>query len=168
VDSRLDSKIGLPHYLPHRLFGTYQWVVVLPIKPGHGLQLGDPSLYRFFFCSQSTRLHKFIDIDASYMFLHKICGRGSVIRMSLYVDDTYLFLAPFKEVIENLTSILQGFGEVTGLCTNFQKSIIFPIRCGHINMMFLKGYHWACVLPVKVSWAPPFGLGFEMVRFFQH
>jgi hypothetical protein len=32
--------------------------------------------------------------------------------------------------------------------------------------MFLKGYQWVCVLPVKVSWAPPFGLGFETVRFF--
>jgi hypothetical protein len=126
VDSRVDFKIGLPHYLPHRLFGTYQRVVVLPIKPGHGLQLGDPCLYRFFFCSQSTRLHKFIGIDASYMFLHKICGRGSVLRMSLYVDDTHLFLAPFKEVIENLTSILQGFGEVTGPLHQLPKEHYFP------------------------------------------
>jgi hypothetical protein len=70
-------------------------------------------------------LRQILDIDASYMLLHKICGRGSVLRTSLYVDDTYQFVAPFKEVIENLTSILQGFGEVAGPSAPTSKRALF-------------------------------------------
>jgi hypothetical protein len=33
-----------------------------------------------------------------------------------------------------LVAILQSFGEVTGLCTNFQKSSVVPIRCGHFDL----------------------------------
>ena len=39
-----------------------------------------------------------------------------------------------KEDIQNLSSVLDGFGEVTDLCTNFQKSCVVPIRCEHVNL----------------------------------
>jgi ketosteroid isomerase-like protein len=38
-----------------------------------------------------------------------------VVRTSLYADDAAVFVAPIKEDIMNLASILQNFGEVTGL-----------------------------------------------------
>jgi hypothetical protein len=45
-----------------------------------------------------------------------------------------VFVAPFKEDIQNLANILNGFGDVTGLCTNFQKSSVVPIRCAHVDL----------------------------------
>jgi hypothetical protein len=33
-----------------------------------------------------------------------------------------------------LASILHYFGEVTGLCINFLKSSVAPIRCGNIDL----------------------------------
>jgi hypothetical protein len=54
--------------------------------------------------------------------------------MSLYADDAAVFVAPIQEDIKNLAAILASFGEVTGLCTNFQKSSMVPIRCGKINL----------------------------------
>jgi hypothetical protein len=33
-----------------------------------------------------------------------------------------------------LATILESFGMVTGLCTNFQKSSVVPIRCLNINL----------------------------------
>ena len=45
-------------------------------------------------------------------------------------------MAPIKRDVDNLAAILGRFGEVTGLCTNFLKSSVVPIRCNHINLEF--------------------------------
>jgi hypothetical protein len=50
------------------------------------------------------------------------------------VDAAAVFVAPIKEDIHNLASILRGFGEVTGLCTNFQKTSVVPIHCANIDL----------------------------------
>jgi hypothetical protein len=54
--------------------------------------------------------------------------------LSLYADDAAIFIAPSKHDVQNLTAILQGFGEVTGLCTNFHKSSVVPICCHNIDL----------------------------------
>jgi hypothetical protein len=66
--------------------------------------------------------------------LHKIRGRRPVMRTSLYADDAAIFLEPLKEDIHNLSSILDHFGEVSGLVTNFQKSMVIPIRCHKVDL----------------------------------
>jgi 23S rRNA maturation-related 3'-5' exoribonuclease YhaM len=38
--------------------------------------------------------------------------------------DIGLFVATFKQDIQNLAFILHGIGEVTDFCTNFQKSFV--------------------------------------------
>jgi hypothetical protein len=43
-------------------------------------------------------------------------------------------VAPIKDDIQNLAGILQSFGEVTGLCTNFSKSSVVPIRCDNVDL----------------------------------
>jgi hypothetical protein len=43
-------------------------------------------------------------------------------------------VVPIKDDVQNLASILQHFGEVTSLCTNFSKSSIVPIRWEHIDL----------------------------------
>jgi hypothetical protein len=39
-----------------------------------------------------------------------------------------------KTDVQNLAAILKAFGDVIGLCTNFQKSSVVPIRCGQVDM----------------------------------
>ena len=65
---------------------------------------------------------------------HKIRGRGTIIRTSLYADDAAVFVAPIREDIRNLADILEGFGEVTGMHTNFHKSSVVPIRCRYLDL----------------------------------
>jgi hypothetical protein len=43
-------------------------------------------------------------------------------------------VAPIKDDIQNLGKILESFGDVTGLRTNFNKSTVVPIRCGGTNL----------------------------------
>ena len=57
-----------------------------------------------------------------------------MMRTSLYADDAAVFLAPIKRDVDNLANILRGFGEVTGLCTNFNKSSFVPIQCNHLDL----------------------------------
>ena len=57
-----------------------------------------------------------------------------MMRTSLYADDAAIFLAPIKKDVDNLANILRGFGEVTGLCTNFHKSSMVPIRCNNLDL----------------------------------
>jgi hypothetical protein len=52
----------------------------------------------------------------------------------LYADDAAVFVAPYKGVIQYLSSILISFGEVAILHTNFQKSSVVPICCEQINL----------------------------------
>jgi hypothetical protein len=66
--------------------------------------------------------------------LHKLKGRGNILRTSLYADDAAIFVAPIKEDIQNLTCILHDFGKVTGLSTNFLKTFVVPIRCGNLDL----------------------------------
>jgi hypothetical protein len=73
-------------------------------------------------------------LATQHELLHKIRGRGTIIRTSLYADDAAVFVDPKKEDIQNLSSILALFGEATGLLTNFQKSMVIPIRCQDIDI----------------------------------
>jgi hypothetical protein len=56
------------------------------------------------------------------------------LRTSLYADDAAIFVAPIKHDIQNLAVILQCFGNITGLYTNFTKSSVVPIRCQNIDL----------------------------------
>jgi hypothetical protein len=52
----------------------------------------------------------------------------------MFVDDTTIFITPTKGDISMLAKILDLFGEVMGLTTNFQKSTLAPIQCNIINL----------------------------------
>jgi hypothetical protein len=53
---------------------------------------------------------------------------------SVYADDVVVHVAPIKEDILNLATILDEFGEFAGLRTNFQKSSEVPKRRGDLNL----------------------------------
>jgi mannosylglycoprotein endo-beta-mannosidase len=98
-----------------------------PIIHGQGLRQGDP-LSPLLFVLAIDPLAQILDVATTHGLLHKIRGRGSILRTSLYADDAAIFVAPIKEDIQNLANILHSFGEVTGLATNFLKSSVVPIR----------------------------------------
>jgi hypothetical protein len=104
-----------------------------PIVHGRGLRQGDP-LSPLLFVIAIDPLTQILEHATTLGLIHKLRGRGNILRTSLYADDAAVFVAPFKEDIQNFASILEGFGNVTGLCTNFQKSSVVPIRCGHVDL----------------------------------
>jgi hypothetical protein len=53
---------------------------------------------------------------------------------SLNADNAVIFMVSKKDDLEMLSRILQDFGEVTGLVTNVNKSMVVPIRCSEINI----------------------------------
>jgi hypothetical protein len=71
----------------------------------------------------------------------RVRGRAACMRTSLYSDDAVIFMAPIREDFEALSRILNGFGEVTGLVTNMQKSSVVPIQCSKIDIeSVLQGF----------------------------
>ena len=104
-----------------------------PIKHGQGLRQGDP-VSPLLFVIAIDPLQRILEVATRKGLLHKIRGRGAMMRTSLYADDAAVFLAPIKRDVDNLANILRGFGEVTGLCTNFNKSSFVPIRCNHLDL----------------------------------
>jgi hypothetical protein len=79
-------------------------------------------------------LQHLLDIATQRGDLHCLRGQGPRVHTSLYADDAAIFIAPFKEDFVALASILEGFGEVTGLVTNVHKSIAVPIRCANLDL----------------------------------
>jgi hypothetical protein len=57
--------------------------------------------------------------------LHPLHGR-TMPGTSLYADDVTIFVAPIKEDISCLPSILGTFGDATGSCANSQKKPCCP------------------------------------------
>ena len=104
-----------------------------PIKHGQGLRQGDP-VSPLLFVITIDPLQRILEVATRKGLLHKIRGRGAMMRTSLYADDAAVFLAPIKRDVDNLANILRGLGEVTGLCTNFNKSSFVPIRCNHLDL----------------------------------
>ena len=97
-----------------------------PIRHGRGFRQGDP-ISPLLFVLAIDPLHTILDLATRKGIIHKIRGRGTMVRTSLYADDAAVFMAPIKSDIDNLATILKGFGDVTGLCTNFHKSSVVPI-----------------------------------------
>jgi hypothetical protein len=59
-------------------------------------------------------------------------------RTSLYADDVAVFVKPNPRDILNLQNLLQSFGEATGLFTNMQKSVCYPIWCDDNTMQSVQ------------------------------
>ena len=55
-------------------------------------------------------------------------------QISIYADDTAIFIKPYKKDVTALVDILAKFGEVSGLKTNVQKSSVIPIRCQGVDL----------------------------------
>jgi hypothetical protein len=56
------------------------------------------------------------------------------VRTSLYANDAAIFMVPNKYDINYLASIVQNFGDITGIVKNCAKSQVVPIRCANIDL----------------------------------
>ena len=108
-------------------------VPTAPIRHGRGLRQGDP-LSPLLFDIAIDPLQQVLELATARGDLSRLRGRGAFFRISLYADDAAIFMAPIKEEITNLAHILTSFGDVTGLCTNMQKTSVVPIRCGAVDL----------------------------------
>jgi hypothetical protein len=57
------------------------------------------------------------------------------LRLSLYAVDAAMFINLIKADVDLTMSILQHFGDTTGLRINLQKSTVAPIRCSQLNLV---------------------------------
>ena len=79
-------------------------------------------------------LAKIIDHAIQEDIISLIPSRAIRMRTSLYADDAAIFMNPIKTEIQAFQQILQVFGQATGLVTNLQKSALYPIRCGELDL----------------------------------
>jgi hypothetical protein len=67
--------------------------------------------------------------------LSPLRDRAARLCLSLYADDdVVVFVNPEKEDMDMIMSILQRFGDATGLKINVHKSSVAPIRCSQVNL----------------------------------
>ena len=108
------------------------------IRHGRGLRQVDP-LSPLLFVIAIDPLHRILELATEIGALTKLRGKSLHLRISMYADDAALFVAPLQDDIRTLANILNSFGEVTGLKTNFQKSTVIPIKCQGIDLGSVLG-----------------------------
>lgn len=103
------------------------------IRHGKGLRQGDP-LSPLLFNLAIDPLQRLLDKATDLGAISKLRGRVICFRTSMYADDAVVFINPQKEDVRVFTDLLRRFGQVSGLCTNLQKSHVVPIRCDNLDL----------------------------------
>ena len=93
----------------------------LEILHGRGLRQGDP-LSPLLFDIGIDPLNRTLELATEEGLLQPLPDHLAKLRVSLYADDAAIFLVPTADDITNLAYTLRGFGDATGLVTNFTKS----------------------------------------------
>lgn len=99
---------------------------------GRGLRQRDP-LSLLLFILAIDPLQRLLDLATEQGALQKLRCRVAKIT-SLYADDATIFVAPVKEDLDALWTILHNFGQVTGLVTKNHKSSVLGIRCDNLDL----------------------------------
>lgn len=116
------------------LLSTASTKILLNGRPGdrichaRGLRQGDP-LSPMLFVLVMEALNGLIGRADLEGVLNPLPPRAAACRASLYADDLVVFLAPVRGDVLAMREILRVFGEASGLFTNTDKCIAFPIRC---------------------------------------
>jgi hypothetical protein len=164
----LMQRLGFPQRwraLMTMLFSTASSRVLLNGIPGkdiihgRGLRQGDP-LSPLLFDIAIDPLQRLLEKATEDGLLSAMPGGLQGPRVSLYADDAAIFLSPTAHDVAGLASILQSFGEVTGLVTNVAKSSIAPIQCADINLKDVLANFPATTTPFPIKYLGlPLSLG---------
>lgn len=76
-------------------------------------------------------LNRIFEIATEDGMLTPLKGCQARLRLSLYADDVVIFTNPKRE---DISCIMQAFGDAIGLRINMTKSIVAPIRCMGLDM----------------------------------
>lgn len=79
-------------------------------------------------------LQRLLEMATENGDLTPLRGRHAKLRLSLYVDDAAVFIHPKQEEVAALMTIMEKFGEATGLQINPQKCAVLPIRCQDVSL----------------------------------
>jgi hypothetical protein len=120
------------------------------IKHERGLRQGDP-LSPMLFILAIDPLQRIIETAVSRGILNPVLPRAASLRCSLYADDAAIFTAPNSTEVSHLNTMLQFFGDCSGLKINISKTEIYPIRMDNNTVMqILQNLQ----LPRALPWAP--------------
>jgi len=106
--------------------------IILNGEPGdyiyhqRGLRQGDPLSPMLFILVMDVLNSLFSQANREGL-LRPLHSTGQ--RLSLYADDVALFIRPEEADLQLTKSLLQIFGEASGLHTNLHKSSVIPIQC---------------------------------------
>ena len=98
-----------------------------------GVRQGDP-LSPMLFILAIDPLQKILDLATHQGVLTPLPFATAKFRTSLYADAAAIFINPNQNKVQAVKDILERFGNVTGLVTNFEKSSVHPIRCENIDL----------------------------------
>jgi hypothetical protein len=104
-----------------------------PFCHKRGLRQGDP-LSPMLFILAIDPLQRILSKATLHGILSPIRSRITRCRISLYADDAGIFVNPLKEELQAISSILNCFGQASGLITNMTKTEVFPVRCDEVDL----------------------------------
>ena len=122
-----------------------------PIRHGKGLRQGDP-MSPLLFLLAIDPLHHILDKVTRQGKLQPLRANTATLRASLYADDAAVFIKPIKEDVHYFSSVLDAFGEVTGLVTNCNKSLVAPIRCAGLDLEDILQHFPAKLTPFPMTY----------------
>jgi hypothetical protein len=93
-----------------------------------GLRQGDPLSPMLFILVMEVINHTIRWLDQQGL-LAPFANARLPQRASIYADDLILFVAPRNSDLSALRTVLQVFGQASGLFANLDKSVATPIHC---------------------------------------
>lgn len=108
------------------------------ILHAHGVRQGDPLSPMLFLLAMGP-LYKMFKLAQQQGLISFLNMNSECFRFSLYADDATVFVKPTAQDLTILKTILDIFGEASGLHTDLEKAEVFPICCDNINIAQLLG-----------------------------
>jgi hypothetical protein len=103
-----------------------------PIFHQRGLRQGDP-LAPMMFILALEPLQRLLKKATESGLLSPLSHSAARMRASFYADDAALFVNPTAEDVSAVFSLLDFFGNVSGLRINLEKCTAYPIRCEEVD-----------------------------------
>lgn len=115
-----------------------------PLLHRRGLRQDDPLLPLLFILVMEV-LNAMLRSADELGVLSTLQCHGIRFRISMYADNVVVFIRPIPQDFDCIRAALDCFGGASGLCTNFEKCSMSPIRCSpeHLATATL---HFPCIV----------------------